>query len=81
MINCQDCEESFEGHAALKYHASVVHEGKNPNECPNCGKTFGYSYSDAKIVKANVIRHLNSCGNFGESGYGIFNIKTIKSKF
>ena len=73
MINCQDCEESFEGHAALKYHASVVHEGKNPNECPNCGKTFA-PCSDAKIVKANVIRHLNSCGNFGESGYGIFNI-------
>ena len=42
MINCQDCGESFEGQAALKFHASVVHEGKNPNECPNCGKTFGY---------------------------------------
>ena len=76
MVNCQDCGDNFEGHAALKLHTSVVHEGKNPNECPNCGKMFSTSCSEARIVKANVIRHLNSCGSYGESGYGILRLIT-----
>ena len=67
MMNCQDCEENFEGHAALKLHISVVHEGKKPNECPSCGKVFS-KCTDGRVLKANMIRHLNLCENVCSPG-------------
>ena len=59
---CKDCGECFESYASLTYHNSTIHNGKKPNECPNCGRLFANN-PDTNVLKRILIRHLNSCGN------------------
>merc|ERR1719394_502579 len=59
---CKDCGECFESYASLTYHNSTIHDGKKPNECPNCGRLFANN-PDTNVLKRILIRHLNSCGN------------------